>query len=184
MSSQPEYGPVLPDADNEQAQEEETFFLTVDEAADLIGIDARSVRRRIAAGTLNAEKDGRTWRIKLTESERDELKRQRLARDESGSGTGRGSGSDHSSLSHVGPVDAESISSLVNFMSDLEMDKTELVAELAVTKERLRVANETIKDLREQLDAPLALPAPAAPQPQSDPTPEVKPWWKKMFGLE
>lgn len=172
------------DGVQEATQDEEVFYLTVDEAADLIGIDARSVRRRIVAGTLNAEKDGRSWRIALTESEQDELKRQRASRDGSESTAGRGSGSKESGLSHVEPIDADSISALVNFMSDLEMDKTELVAELAVTKERLRVANETIKDLKAQLDAPIALPAPQPEPAGVEPAPASRPWWKVFLGIE
>jgi excisionase family DNA binding protein len=43
----------------------ETVILTVDEAADLLGITPQAVRKRIKAGTLPARRDGRAWRVFL-----------------------------------------------------------------------------------------------------------------------
>jgi excisionase family DNA binding protein len=42
-----------------------TVVLSVDEAADLLGVTPQAVRKRIKAGTLPARRDGRAWRVFL-----------------------------------------------------------------------------------------------------------------------
>ncbi len=43
----------------------ETLVLTVDDAAQLIGVTPQAVRKRIAKGTLAAYREGRAWRVVL-----------------------------------------------------------------------------------------------------------------------
>jgi len=43
----------------------ETLVLSVDDAAQLIGITPQAVRKRIAKGALAAHRDGRAWRVVL-----------------------------------------------------------------------------------------------------------------------
>lgn len=38
-------------------------FMTIKEAADLLGFDERTIRRWIASGALTAHRPGRQWRI-------------------------------------------------------------------------------------------------------------------------
>ena len=110
-------------------------FVTASEAARRLGISEKTVRNRIAAGLLRAEKQGRVWRILLDEdapsSERSEPESERSSEPPEGSEPHSEYGSD---------------------VDTLRMERDALTTEVAMLRTKLEGSEQQSELLRTQLD--------------------------------
>jgi excisionase family DNA binding protein len=123
-------------------------FLSASEAARILGVSEKTIRNRIDAGTILAEKRGRVWRIpvdEIGESSEGPKGSDRISEHSpeppngSESGFGRSEGSGHRSES-------------ASECDELRGDRDALITELEVIRTKLGASEQQSELLREQLE--------------------------------
>jgi hypothetical protein len=164
--------------------EQNRRLVTAAEAAEILGIEQRSVRRRINDGKLEGEKgpDGRTWLVWIDESDipgpiRARLDREPVARPDPGDADQP----EQRSLALLPDDNREAVWALHDIIEDLQGKLLKTTAEL----ERERVLREIAEAKLNALPAgdpiPMPAPAPAQPAPEPEP-PKPRTWWQKLLG--
>jgi hypothetical protein len=162
---------------------------SVPEAARALGISERAVRKRIGAGTLRAERDGRAWAVELPIAV----------------GTARpavpaapvtivpeppepGAVPEAAPAAVPGGTD---LRPLVDHIADLERRVERLTESSTAWQFRALAAEQQLKelgagDVATPYDAPTAAPAPpgaAGGAGGAEPAQDARPWWRRWLGL-
>lgn len=155
-------------APDEPQDQPEGRWVSTDEAAGILGLSARTVRRRIDTGTLKGERveHSHAFRVWI---EGDAAAASAAGEEQPGDETTTEQGSDAIALPAGDPI----VWALSDHLADLTRQNAELTkrievlaAEAATYRERVRIYEEQAR----------ALPAGESPA--------WRPWWKRFLGIE